>query len=81
MPSFGAPHAREVSTNYRESREEQLKWLGARAHDVPGEAEGAGLVQPEVEKVCGTSNCSSPLQIGRKGSYREDRATFCRCAQ
>ena len=67
VPSFGPPRAREVSTNWSESNGEQLKWLGAGAQDVPGEAEGAGLVQPEVEKVCGRSNCSSPLLNGKGG--------------
>lgn len=36
VPSFGPPYAREVSTNYSESKEEQFKWLGAGAHDVLG---------------------------------------------
>lgn len=59
--SFGPPHAREVSTNRSDSNGEQLKRLGAGARDIPGDADGAGLVQPELEKVCGSSNYSSPL--------------------
>lgn len=67
MPNFGPPHAREVLINWSESNGGQLKWLGARAHDVPEEAEGAGLVQPEVEKVSGRTNCCSSLQNGKGG--------------
>lgn len=63
--SFGPPHAKDLSTNWSESNREQLRWLGAWAHGVPGVAEGAGLVQPELEKVCGRSNCSSPLPNGK----------------
>lgn len=64
-PVLGLPMQERYQLTGMSPMGEQPKSLGAEAHDVPGEAEDAGLVHPAGENIWGIPNCSSPPSNGK----------------